>query len=241
MPDTNALVLGFPKVRLYSVGAAPLLLAELTDVEVSVTTTMKELVNSARVPVSHVITGQKLTGKAKSMVVQIGAQSVATGGATSAGSIVTVENEALTFSGAGPYTATVAHAATFGRDLGVVDSTGVALVPTTGTPGAGQYSVSSVGVYTASTNLAGAKATYTYLDSTTGSTSTMSNIPQSEATAYGLVGDVTMNGHTVHIEVPSVVFTKGGFAISSQTQTEPDIEFAGQAASGATVYALSIR
>ena len=241
MSDTNALTLGFPKVRILSTGAAPVVLAELTEVSVELSQELKELVNKKRVAVSHVITGQKLTGKAKALTVQPRAIALAIGGAVSTGSIVTIEDEALTFSGAGPYTATVAHAASFGRDLGLVTSEGVALTPVASNPGAGQYSVSA-GVYTASTSLTGAKASYTYSDSVNGQTTTVTNVDQAEATSYALVGDVTMDGKTVHLEAGSIVFTKGGFGISSQNQSEPEIEFVGQCPTGqSTVYVLSVR
>lgn len=242
MAESSAFVLGLPKARVFTSGGVPRLVAELAEVSIDFATEVKALESVKRIAVGHVVTGQKITGKAKQLAVQPWVEAQKIGATHATGRLVTVDDEAGSVPGSSTYTISVTHSANWTRDLGVtLTADGTALTPVTGTPSAGEYSVAA-GVYTFNVAQASAavKISYVWSDSTTGEKVTLSNANQGEATAYILIGDTTLESKTLHLELLSVVFTKGGLAMSKDNQTSPEVEFVVQAPTGVSPVVFSV-
>jgi hypothetical protein len=231
MSELSPFVFGLPTARVLTTGKAPRVIAELAEVEISISTEIKALESVKCIASGHVITGRKITGKAKQLAVQPWFEAQKIGGVHSVGHLVTVESEALTIGASPTFTATVEGSATFTRPLEVKTADGELLVPVTGTPEAGEYSVVA-GVYTFASQLTGVTASYVKSVAATGETVTLSNTNQGEATAYALIGESTTEGVTMHVEISSLVFTKGGLSMSKDNQTSPETEFTVQAPAG---------
>ena len=132
-------------------GPTPRRFGILQDVSVDFSGSIKPLYGKLRMPVSQMDTEFKISGKAKGAQFKSDLFNMFFGApAPTSGNTRRVSlDEAITPTGSG--VATVARAATFVEDLGVYDTvTGLwnLNISTTGTPSAGQYKVSTGGVYT---------------------------------------------------------------------------------------------
>jgi len=123
----------------------------LQDVGIEFSGTSKQLYGQYQFPVAVGRGKSKLTGKAKMAQISGSAYADLFFGITpSTGQVTTSNGEAQSVPAASSYTVTVANAATFATDLGVVyTSSGLPLTKVTAVTAVGQYSVNSAtGVYT---------------------------------------------------------------------------------------------
>lgn len=162
----------------------------LQEVNIEFNFGVKELHGAKQFPVDVARGKGKITGKAKSAKLQgalLGALFFSETAVT--GEIKSVENEAGTIPDTpGPYTITVANAADFRKNLGVVFAvTGVPLSRVVSGPATGQYSVDeSTGIYTfaAADKLLGVLIDYLYDAASSGKTITMLNREMAQAPSF---------------------------------------------------------
>jgi len=166
-------------VRTDTANATPIKFGTLHDVNLEFSATAKQLFGQYQFPVAVARGTSKITGKAKFAQVQGRAfADLFFGSALQSGQITTANNEAAAVPATGPYAATVANAAAFLQDFGVIAAaTGLPFVKVASSPSQGEYCVSSAGVY--SFNLADAGAglliSYTYSVSGSGQKMVVSN------------------------------------------------------------------
>src|SRR5271157_2457795 len=143
--------------------ATPVNFGLVQEVTIEETATIKELTGQYQRPVAIARGTIKTTGKAK--VARISGLAFANlfyGVVPGSGQVATAFGEGPTSIPTTPYQITVANAATFAQDVGVINyATGLPLTLVASSPAAGQYSVNTTtGVYTFSSvdNAAGVKA-----------------------------------------------------------------------------------
>ncbi len=189
--------LHFGSGYLYGIGPSgtPVRFGVLDEVDVDFTFTEKPLYGQWVYPVDIGRGSCKVTGKAKSAQIS-GRQwnDLVFGQALSTpGQLLVTDSEVGSVGSATPYTYTVANAATFSENLGVrYASTGLPLTQVATPSAAGEYSVSSGGVYTFSAGDASASILVSYAYTSTsgnGSNSTVSNVLQGAAPSFGLVAN----------------------------------------------------
>lgn len=130
--------------------ATPVKFGALQDVEVEFSATNKQLFGQYQYPLAVARGTAKIGGKAK--FAQIDARAFGDlffGGTLATGQVTEVNGEADTVPASSAYTITVANAATFAGDLGVVyASSGLRLIRVASGPATGQYAVNTAtGVY----------------------------------------------------------------------------------------------
>lgn len=157
----------------------PVKFGALQDVSIEFSLSIKELYGQHQFPLAIGRGKSKITGKAKLGQVQGDLYNSLFFGATkSSGEVLAAIEEVGTIPGEVPYTITVANAANFDTDLGVIYAdNGKPLTRVAENPTEGQYSVDvATGVYTFSTADGGKEVKINYLyTSNTGSTITISN------------------------------------------------------------------
>ena len=184
------MLLKFGTGSLYAVsdsaGSTPIQFGAIQDVSVDISYETKELHGQFQMPIAVARGTAKITGKAKFGAINgrvyndlFFADTLATG------QTLAVDNEAG-IPDATLFQVTVANAATFVIDYGVIDGvTGLPLTKVTATPLVGEYSA-AVGVYQfAATDLTLKKLSYTYTI-TTGSTIVVSNQLQGASPTFML-------------------------------------------------------
>ncbi len=123
------------------------------------------------------------------------------------GTVSIAYGEAHSVPASTPFTVTVTNSATFVTDYGVVyTATGIPLVPVTGAPTTGQYSVSA-GVYTfaaADTGL-GVQISYTWTNAAAGSTLAVPNSLQGVQPVFGILQQRSWNGTGERLLLPYCV------------------------------------
>lgn len=150
-----------------------------------------------------------------------------------AGHVKQAINEAGAVPASTSFVITVANAATFKRDLGVVDVlTGNPLtqVGSAATPTTGQYKVSAVGVYTfaeADANKA-VLISYLYNVASTGSTLTINNSLMGAAPVFGVVLTQTFQGKSYLLELYSNVSDKLTSPFKQDDFSVPELTFSAQ-------------
>jgi hypothetical protein len=164
--------------------------AELQNVSFDIKGDLKELYSLYQYPDDVAVGKKKITGKA-----QLGAldlmllNQIFAANAVAAGIVDVQWNEAHTVPTSSSYNVVVTNSTHFLNDYGVVyAATGLPLLPTTGSPTQGQYSVSG-GTYTFSSADASAAVliSYTWTNSTTGSTYTLSQQLMGTSPTFDLV------------------------------------------------------
>lgn len=164
----------------------------LQDVNLTIKGKLESLRAQKVIPIDSAISELDITAKVKTGWVSGALYAAYFAGATvSTGTVKLASAESATIPSATAYTVTVANATNFVEDFGVTyTATGVPLVPVTGTPTTGQYAVNaSTGVYTfASTDAGlGVQITYTYGDSTAGSTIAVPNALQGLTNKFSVI------------------------------------------------------
>lgn len=156
-------------------GGNPLRLGALQDVSVEFSGDTKQLFGQYQMPLAVARGKTKIEGKIGTANIDVSAFNTLFFGntVTNNSEEKQVINEAASIPATpGPYTVTVANSADFYVDLGVtLVSTGAPLKQVSGTPGSGEYSVTSGGVYTFNAAQQGAAIVinYLYTASTAGS------------------------------------------------------------------------
>lgn len=227
---------------IYSFGSG-VLLGRRTDVanstpinfglvqEVSIETnfTIKELYGQYQFPVAIARGTAKVQGKAKvAQISGLAFNNLFFGQTGSTGQVNMAFQEAATIPGT-PYQVTVANAANFVADFGVVNaSTGIPFTKVAAAPAAGQYAVNEVtGVYTfaaADTTLA-VRISYTYNIAGSGLKFTLANqllgtTPYFQAQFYEI-----FDGQRVNMTFNKLISNKLAFATKLEDFTMPDFEF----------------
>jgi len=216
-------------------GATPVNIGKITEFSLDESVEVKPLYGQDNYPLA-VASGQvKSKGKMKPAVLSANALNAVFYGVTPAsGSTILVPGESASVpASAGPYTVTVANAADFADDLGVIyASTGLPLKKVASGPTAGQYSVdTATGIYTfaAADASASVKIAYTYTSSaTTTQTFNISAKPIGQTVTFEIYYATTdSQGLPYFVKVYQAVSEKltQGFKMSDWKTQEIDFDF----------------
>lgn len=200
----------------------------LKDVSLDVSFTTKELRGAYQFPVDIARAGGKISGKAKSGLINGGVISAVLGTTPTTGSKIGVDNETSAIP-ASPYAVTVTNSATWLDDLGVFDNnTGLYMkrVDAAATPATGQYKVVA-GVYTfaAADTLHSVSVSYSYTAAAVGQTNALVNQLMGSGTVYQLALYNTFRGKNMGVKLYAATIPKLSFAFKSEDYTEVDMDF----------------
>lgn len=207
--------------QLYSVptgGGNPLRIGALQDVSVEFSGDVKQLFGQYQFPLDVARGKTKIEGKIGSGNIDVAAFNTLFFGqtVTTASEKKQAINEAATVPAGAPYTVTVSNGASFVLDLGVTDVlTAQPLVQVASAPATGQYSVSSLGVYTFNAAQTGKAMliNYLYTATTAGSgTVNLTNQLMGTTPKFQLVASQTYSGK---------VFTMMLYAITTEKLSLP--------------------
>ena len=158
------------------------------------------------------------------------------------GQVLSALGESAAIPASTPWTVTVANAATFQTDLGVVyAATGLPFTKVASAPTLGQYSVSAVGVYTFSTSDASAavQISYTYT-ATTGQTITITQASMGVVPSFQSLFTTSFGGKTLTLKLNACSSSKLNFATKQDDWTIPEVDFEAGADVTGTVGTLSL-
>jgi hypothetical protein len=212
--------------------ATPVNFGLVQEVTIEETATIKELTGQYQRPVAIARGTIKTTGKAK--VARISGLALANlfyGVVPGSGQVATAFGEGPSSIPITPYQITVANAATFVQDVGVINyATGLPLMLVPSSPGAGQYSVNTTtGVYTFSSadNAAGVKVliNYTYGVTSSGQQFTVKNqllgtTPTFQANFY-----TTFQGQAISLKLNNCTSSKLSFQTKLEDFVVPEFDF----------------
>ncbi|MDO9053415.1 MAG: hypothetical protein Q7U37_05735 [Gallionella sp.] len=215
---------------LYGINAAanstPIKLGKLQDVSFDFSFTLKELRGQSQFPLDVRRGSGKLTGKAKFAELNGRAlNDLFFSGTSATGLLLSAVNEVGTVTTA---TVTVANAATFDTDLGVVyGATGLPLTKVASAPAAGQYSVSVTGVYTFNTadNTKQVLIDYLYNATTGGSKITLGNALMGNTPTFMGVFSAQVGGKTNTLKLNSCTSSKLALATKLEDYAIPELDF----------------
>jgi len=202
----------------------PIIFGALQDISLEFSGTNAELEGQYQIALLVARAKMKISGKAK-MGYLSGPlfNSLYFGTTSSTGTVSLMAAEAGTIPAVTPWTVTVANSTNFVADQGVVFAdTGVPLTPVASGPTTGEYSVAS-GVYTFSTADANKKVqiSYTYTNSTAGSTIVVANPLQGVQPEFSCLVSTGYNGTGIRYMLNHCIASKltvpsqlGKFAIS---------------------------
>lgn len=202
------------------------------DVTIEETATIKELTGQFQRPVAIARGTIKTTGRAK--VARISGMAFANlfyGVTPGAGQVATAFAEGPTSIPTTPYQITVANAATYIDDAGVINAaTGLPLTLVASGPVAGQYSVNtSTGVYTFSSadNLAGVKVliNYTYTIAATGQKFIVANQLLGTTPTFKAKFYTTFQGNAISLQLNNCTSSKLSFQTKLEDFTMPEFDF----------------
>lgn len=147
-------------------------------------------------------------------------------GSRTTGQTIGILNEPGTIPSLGPYTVSVAQAATFVDDLSVIDATtGLQMQRVSSGPATGQYSVSA-GVYTFAAADAGHVVWITYDYTTTGGyTTTVSNSLMGSGSTYTMFLFNQYASNYQGFKLPAVVLPKLSFGFKNADFTTQNVDF----------------
>jgi hypothetical protein len=191
--------------------STPIQFGTLQDVSLDISRTVKELYGQQQFPVAVGAAQMKITGKAK--VGQVNGQlynDLFFGGTMAAGTTQLVYQEAAAVPAASTYTVTVAGAATFVDDEGVLyANTGLPLKKVASAPTQGQYSVAA-GVYTFAATDASANVliSYTKTVAASGQTITVGNPLQGVQPTFSIIVQRAYNGQQEALKLWSCISSK---------------------------------
>lgn len=221
----------------------PIKVGEATDLTMEYSSSTKELFGASRFALAVAQTEAKLSGKAKTVVLQAEVLRRVLGGAITTGTVEVIRDEAGAIPGSSTYVVTVTHSATYVDDLGVKTSADVPLARVYAAPdlATGKYMVSA-GVYTFSdadkgTNV---KISYSYTNSAVGKTLTVSNSLMSEADAFVLLGTSEFQGQVFTIKIHKAIFSKLSIPLGVKEFTMLDVDFTCSADSADKVLTISM-
>lgn len=210
-------------------GATPVNFGLVQEVTIEETATIKELTGQFQRPVAIARGTIKTHGKAK--VARISGMAFANlfyGVTPSIGQLATSLAEAGAVPAATPFTVSVANAATFADDEGVVyATTGLPLTKVSSAPAAGQYSVSS-GIYSFNSADAGKPilASYTYTVNGTGQKFTVANQLLGTTPTFQAVFFTTFQGQPISLKLNNCTSSKLSFHTKLEDFVLPEFDFA---------------
>lgn len=208
--------------------ATPVNFGLVQEVQLDLQFTAKELYGQYQFPVAIARGQGKATGKAKmAQVSGLAFNNLFFGASLAAGQLATSFGEAQSVPAATPYTVSVANAAAWQDDYGVVyAATGLPLTKAASAPGTGQYSVAS-GVYSFNAADAGKGVliSYAYAISGTGQRLTLANpllgtTPTFQAQLY-----TSFQGKAVNVKLFNCVSSKLSFATKLEDFVIPELDF----------------
>lgn len=191
--------------------STPIQFGTLQDVSLDISRTVKELYGQGQFPVAVGAAQQKITGKAKFAQVSGSLYNdLFFGGTSATGQTLLVYQEAASVPAVTTYTITVAGAATFVDDEGVLyATTGLPLKRVASAPTQGQYSVSA-GVYTFASADASAAVliSYTKTSASSGVTITTGNPLQGVQPTFSIIVVRQYNGQQEAFKLWSCIASK---------------------------------
>lgn len=203
----------------------PIQVGVLKDVSVEVSFSLKELIGAYGFPVDVARGPGKIMGKAKFAQIRGGliASILAGSTITQNSSTLIVVNEAGTVAAGA---VTVAGAANFADDLGVVDANGVPYTKVTAGPTGTQYTVTAGGVYgfNASENAKVLYFTYTKTQ-TSGKKIVYNNQLMGGNVAYAVTLFNVFRGNTYGVKFFAAAIPKLNFGFKNEDYTDQDMEF----------------
>jgi hypothetical protein len=208
--------------------ATPVNFGLVQEVTIEETATIKELTGQFQRPVAIARGTIKTTGKAKvARISGVAFASLFYGVTPSPGQIATSFAEAGTVAATTPFTYTVANAATFVDDGGVLyATTGLPLTQVASSPAEGQYSISS-GVYTFNSADTGKAilVNYTYAISGAGQKFTVVNQLLGTTPTFQALFYTTFQGQAVSLTLNNCSSSKLSFQTKLEDFTLPEFDF----------------
>lgn len=208
--------------------ATPVNFGLVQEVTIEETATIKELTGQFQHPVAIARGAIKTTGKAKvARISGIAFANLFYGVPPSSGQLATSFAEVGAVAASSPYTSTVANAASFADDEGVVyAATGLPLTKVASAPGAGQYSVAS-GVYTFNSGDAGKAilTSYTYTVSGGGQKFTVTNQLLGTTPTFQAVFYTTFQGQAISVKLNNCTSHKLSFQSKLEDFVMPEFDF----------------
>ena len=211
--------------------ATPIRMGALQGVSLDVAFTQKELYGERQYPLALARGTAKITGRAafaKLNAAILNDLFFNEPTNPSTGQILLADRESATIPGT-PFQITVANAANFRDDLGVIfQATGLPLVKVASSPAAGQYSVSAGGVYTFNTadTTKVVRIDYSYNNTTTGKKMTITNKLLGQAPFFKCVLSQVFQGKQVTFVLNRCMSSKLTFATKLEDFVIPDFDFA---------------
>jgi len=208
--------------------STPINFGLVQEVQLDLQFTAKELYGQYQFPVAIARGQGKASGKAKmAQVSGLAFNNLFFGASMATGQLATSFGEAQSVLASSPFTATVANAATWQDDYGVVyATTGLPLSKVASSPAAGQYSVAA-GVYTFNSGDAGKSVliSYTYTVTGAGQQFTLANpllgtTPTFQAQLY-----TSFQGKAVSVKLFNCVSSKLAFASKLEDFVIPELDF----------------
>jgi hypothetical protein len=200
----------------------------IQEVQLDLSFTTKELYGQNQFAIAIARGTAKMTGKAKmAQISGLAFNNLFFGMTLSNSYTASSFGEADTVPASSPYTVTVAHAATFVADYGVVyAATGLPLSLVASAPGAGQYSVSA-GIYTFNAGDAGKAVlvNYIYTVSSGGQKIPLVNQPLGTTPTFSAQLYTSFQGKTVTVSLYNCVSSKLSYATKLEDFTVPELDF----------------
>lgn len=236
---------GFGSGSLWGINTAanstPVEFGGLQDVTLDFSFSLKELRGQYQAPIAIARGGMKITGKAKFANISARAFNDLFFGQTAAtGKVAVAKDELGTVATAA---ITVANAATFNTDLGVMYSnTGVALVRVASAPAVGQYTVTAGGVYgfNATENAVAMKIDYSYNVPGSGFKTTLSNPLLGAGPTFKMVLWETYLSKIVTVELNACVAGKLALATKLEDFIIPELDFEAMADAGNNIGTITV-
>jgi hypothetical protein len=223
--------------------STPIRFGALQDVAIDFTFTLKELHGQYQFPLAVGRGTGKISGKAKfAQINGLTLNSLFFGQSQATGQTLTSLTEAQSVPASTPFTVSVANAATYAGDLGVVyAATGLPLTKVASAPIQGQYSVSA-GVYTFAAADAGAALliSYTYTQASAGTTATISNQLLGSAPAFQANFYEVFNGKQVNLQLNQCVAQKLTLSTKQEDFTIPEFDFMAFADAAGNIGKISV-
>ena len=222
----------------------PVKFGTLQDVSVEFSADAKELYGANQFA-AHIGRGKsKITCKAKLGQIQGAMLNVLFFGLPkSTGELLEAQGEAAEIPAALPYTVTVANAATFTQDLGVVyAANGAPLTQVPSAPTVGQYSIGAGGVYTFAAADEGAAILIDYLhnSATTGGTIAITNQPMGLTPTFKAVLSGVTDGKTMTLILNRCVSSKLSLPTKNEDHLIVEFDFSAMADDNDNVGTLTV-
>lgn len=211
--------------------STPAQFAALQSVGVDISFSTKELFGQHNFPITVARGTGKITCKAQNATFQARAFNDLFFSDTlqSGNRVLVVLDEAGAIPATTTYTVTVANAATFSSDLGVIDgTTGMLMAKVATGPAAGQYSVdAATGIYTFAAADASkpVKISYQYNIVSGGSTIIINQQLIGVAPKFKAIISTKYDGQQIDLQLNACVATKLAFTTAQEDFAKPDFEF----------------